>query len=98
MTTVLVLTEVWRTGRFQVFGKFRNWFGIWWNRKHRKNEKITEKIEEKHNEKANKLLKIHKNLSRLLIFEKKTLYYGYAIQERSRQLLLSDLARGFIIL
>lgn len=48
-----------------------------------------EKTEEKHNEKANKLLKIHKNLSRLLIFEKKTLYYGYAIQEGSRQFLPS---------
>ena len=37
-----------------------------------------------------KLLKINKNFFRLLIFEKKTLYYGYAMQEGSGSLLSSD--------
>lgn len=33
----------------------------------------------KYDGKENKLLKIHKNFIRLLIFGKKTLYYGYVI-------------------
>ena len=37
-----------------------------------------------------KLLKINKNFFRLLIFEKKTLYYGYAMQEGSGSFLSSD--------
>ncbi|MBS6377463.1 MAG: hypothetical protein KH441_12045 [Clostridium sp.] len=49
-----------------------------------------EKADEKYDEKANKLLKINKNFFRLLIFEKKTLYYGYAMQEGSGSFLSSD--------
>lgn len=38
----------------------------------------------------NKFIKINKNFFRVLIFEKKTLYYGYAMQEGSGSFLSSD--------